>query len=340
MFFYRLQGTLKYKDWGMEIRNSIIKKFIDVSTDDQSLVGEIWFSSFGSEDNGLREFISSVCDRELKFILKILSINSPLSLQVHPTQKYSDAHNLHPKPEGSVALGSGKLFKGLLPFNHPHVVQVLHSLASKGDGKEIIHDTLGLLEYLCSNREYFSKQFSDLWDSFAIKPTYIEEYLKVCGDELWMGIVMMLLDHQLVSKGDVTTLPSGIIHSYLQGEYVECMSPSDCTIRFGMTPREVNRRAVLEIAREEISDQFDCEKLADRSSIGYENWLTTVNFTGHLESCVGEGHFVVILLLDDATCVVNGIPITRERAGDAVLLYADQELNLELSGYGVIAQER
>lgn len=324
----------------MEIRDSIIKKFIDVSTDDQSLVGEIWFGSFGSEEKGLGEFMRSVCDRELKFILKILSINSPLSLQVHPTQKYGDAHNLQPKPEGSVALGSGKLFKGLLPFNHPHVVQVLHSLAMRGDGKEIIHDTLGLLEYLCSNAEDLSKKFPDLWKNFAIKPPYIEEYLKVCGDELWMGIVMMLLDHQLVSKGDVTALPSGIIHSYLQGEYVECMSPSDCTIRLGMTPREVNRKAVLEIAREEITDQFDCENLTDRSSIGYKDWLTTVSFAGQLVNCVREGKFAVILLLDDATCLVNGHPIPREREGDAVLIYADQALNLELSGYGVIALER
>ncbi|KAA6393295.1 MAG: mannose-6-phosphate isomerase [Streblomastix strix] len=134
---YKLIPSIKNYAWGCIGIKSLVARLTNQPIDDNKPYSELWI---GTHQDGcafvegpkgkqnLREFLSEnsewhgrssgVIDGQLPFLLKVLSIAQPLSIQVHPTKlQASQLHSIYPdanhKPELALPLTDFEAFCGL-----------------------------------------------------------------------------------------------------------------------------------------------------------------------------------------------------------------------------------
>ncbi|MGH8825119.1 MAG: mannose-6-phosphate isomerase, class I [Jiangellaceae bacterium] len=213
----------------------------------------------------------------LPFLLKVLAVERPLSIQAHPTTEQArsgyDAENAagvpadapertfrdrcH-KPELVVALSE---FEALLGFRKPADARdLIAGLGIPGLGavaqalrrpdglRQAVHTVFDLghddgcrlataVAAACRTRP--GGPFSTLaWIAEAYP-----------GDPGLL--VALLLEPLRLHAGDAVAVPTGIPHAYLRGLAVEAQASSDNTVRAGLTPKHVDRDALLRILRYE-----------------------------------------------------------------------------------------
>lgn len=217
-----LEPFVKDYDWGMRVNESMASLF--VSGGDQ-LVAELWWLG-GS------------------FLLKMLFVARPLSLQVHPTLEQVAARpgvfsDPHPKPEVVIALTRFEALCGFLPTervahnitgtNLPTSFESLFDVDPEGI-RALIADTLLCVRVLPPRRDIeIFRVLSDLHhgDPAVLAPFYME--------------------HVCLERGEALVVPGGQPHCYLSGQGVECMPPSDNIARCGLTRKPVDTGLFFEL---------------------------------------------------------------------------------------------
>lgn len=220
---------------------------------------------------------------DLPFLLKVLAVDKPLSLQVHPNakqawsgfqreevqavpfqapeRKYKDPN---PKPECICALDHP--FWGLCGFRPPAEIIDWFSWL----GRQVLEDEIHIL-----GREVGESQevLAEMLDSLlSMKPRrrrrVLEEaekrVVRNSGHDMrdpayWLGVllheypqdisVLAALFLQLVhlEPGQAAFLPPGQLHAYLYGFGVEIMANSDNVLRAGLTSKHVDIQELLQI---------------------------------------------------------------------------------------------
>jgi mannose-6-phosphate isomerase len=218
---------------------------------------------------------------QLPFLLKVLAVEEPLSLQLHPDaaraaegwareeaarvpagapeRRFPDAN---PKPELVCALGP---FEALCAFRDteeirertaalaaPRLAAVLADLARGAAPGEIFASLLRLpapdqaalaAEVAARAGEARTADPPLLW--------LLRLAEKYPGDVAC--VAPLLLHHVRLAPGDALYLQPRDLHSYLHGTALEVMASSDNVIRAGLTPKPVDREGVLETLRREAS---------------------------------------------------------------------------------------
>ncbi|MDZ7760243.1 MAG: mannose-6-phosphate isomerase, class I [Desulfovermiculus sp.] len=226
------------------------------------------------EDNGVR------FGPHLPFLLKILAVDKPLSLQVHPNaqqawegyqKEEAIALPLHaanrsykdpnPKPECLCAL---EPFWGLNGFRSsteiaawfswlaPQALREEISLLKSDDDPEALTEMLNSLLTMDKKRrrkvlDRVEKRVSSEAGRDMDDPVYwlaelIEEYPQDIG-----VLAVLFLQLMRLEPGQAIFLPPGRLHSYLHGFGLEIMADSDNVLRAGLTPKHVDVPELLRI---------------------------------------------------------------------------------------------
>ena len=249
------------------------------------------------EDRTLAEVIASNPERwlgaeladkgltSLPFLLKVLAVGSPLSLQAHPSddqaqkgfarenaaglpltaasRTYRDASA---KPEALVALTDTWAICG---FREPEVsARLIRALGSDAlrpladalalGGPGALHDALSWVLHLEGQlRAVVADALAVVVNLPLIHEVAITEEDRRALDwvrrlvETYPGdptAVAPLLLHVLELKaGDAVHLPAGNLHAYLEGAGVEVMAASDNVLRGGLTPKHIDVDELLAI---------------------------------------------------------------------------------------------
>jgi mannose-6-phosphate isomerase len=216
----------------------------------------------------------------LPFLLKVLAIERPLSIQTHPSSSQAEEgydaedaagipldapdrsyRDRFPKPEIVVALSD---FEALLGFRSPTVAAdllgqlgvaglsgVIRALTGPDGLARAVQRILTLepastqalateVAAACAERRYLSP-FATIADIGEIYP----------GDR---GVLLaLLLEPMHLSPGEACFVPAGTPHAYLRGVVVEAQGSSDNTLRAGLTPKHVDVAEVLRLFRYEPS---------------------------------------------------------------------------------------
>lgn len=217
----------------------------------------------------------------LPFLLKVLAVGQPLSLQAHPSAEQAaagfareDAAGLaidaaersyrdsNPKPEAMVALSTtwalcgfrepleaANLLAGLSIEAFDPLIQVL---ASTGvDGLRTV------LSWLLTQ---------DGSSRAAVAEAVAQSVRRIKGDDLsdprvWVrrlarqfpgdptAVAPMLLQLVRLEPDEAVHLPAGNLHAYLGGAGVEIMAASDNVLRGGLTPKHVDVDELLAVLR-------------------------------------------------------------------------------------------
>lgn len=214
----------------------------------------------------------------LPFLLKVLAVERPLSIQVHPTIEQAvegyaaeDAaglalddprrsyHDRNHKPEMAVAVTP---FEALVGFDDPAAVaasleQSEHpdlvgaaAVLRDDDGLErlvrrwLALDAAAATQIVTALTAEASARRAD--PRFGLVHRLAEAYPHDRG-----LLLALLLRHHVLEPGEAVFVPAGVPHAYLSGVAVEPQASSDNTLRAGLTPKHVDTAEVLRILRYE-----------------------------------------------------------------------------------------
>lgn len=209
----RLEPIVKNYDWGME---DIAHPYVDVG---DKKVAELWWKGES-------------------FLLKLLFVSKPLSLQVHPSQSQLHQYSFpdpYPKPEIVIALQDG--FQALCGFKETkhqllahHHFQSLFSL-NQHSVKDLLREMEGYAEGHAEEEEE-CRIFLELRKMHGDDPTVLAPFY---------------MNYVCLKAGEALIIPATQPHCYLSGYGMECMPPSDNVVRCGLTTKECQRELFFEM---------------------------------------------------------------------------------------------
>ena len=238
-------------------------------------------------DRGLDDIIStdphntlgpqaSDFQNELPFIMKILAIREPLSIQVHPnaqqaeegfasTQSGLTAAQSYSSPRGKeeivCALTETDLKFGFREVNEIHAIidaaghselSRLKESLSEETPNESLKETIQKILSTDSDtiRSITSTVLSSDMSATVINEKemiYFTDLSETYPDDSGL-LLFLLMNFVTLEPGDFIYVSPGVTHAYLRGNVVEVTSNSDNVIRCGLTPKYVNAQEFLSIA--------------------------------------------------------------------------------------------
>lgn len=210
----------------------------------------------------------------LPFLLKILAIAAPLSLQVHPDRAQAErgyaaetappgdpSRNYKddwPKPELLCALSEVHALYGLRdPAESARLLGKVPSLRPVAD---LLAD--GDLRAAVEALLTWPSPDEAAADAVAVAPgPYPMLAERYPGD---MGVVVAMLMHEVrLAPGQAMYVPPRVPHAYLSGTAVELMAGSDNVLRAGLTSKHVDVPEVLSVASFEPGEPAVLEPVRD-----------------------------------------------------------------------------
>jgi mannose-6-phosphate isomerase len=209
------------------------------------------------------------------FRVKILAVEKPLSLQVHPSRKNAengfareqrediapDAPNrnfsdTNHKPEAIVAITEFRAFVGFSPSEvFEPILRRLDALGVPGIGaltnlpRDDVwpFDSVSGVAHLAELSSALRRGIPGLTDDSEADRAIARaiDIARRFPDDASAAITLVL-NYCVLESGDVIYVPAGTIHSYLSGLGLEIMATSDNVLRAGMTTKHVDIPALLE----------------------------------------------------------------------------------------------
>jgi mannose-6-phosphate isomerase len=248
----------------------------------------------------------------LPFLLKLLAVSEPLSLQVHPDADQARAgfaaeeragiprdapfrtyRDASPKPELLCAVTPFEALCGFRPVDQ--TVRLLDRLTDgwgvtplvryaeplRAEGARALRPVVTSLlqlegpapdELVGVVGEACAKASSDS-DDDSVADVY------ACVADLARRhpgdpgvVVALLLNHVRLAPGDAIFVPAGSLHAYVHGVGVEIMASSDNVLRGGLTPKHIDPDALLGVLRFEAAEVVPVPPSDDGA--GTRSWPT------------------------------------------------------------------
>jgi mannose-6-phosphate isomerase len=271
----RISGVTKNYDWGSK---DLVPDFFGLETPSKP-IAEIWFGTHPlgeSETVGDHKPLSESLGKKLSFLVKILSAERALSIQVHPNpqqakdgfhfeqaqgiavddpkRNYKDSSH---KPEALIALTPFEALCGFRPKED--LIQVFSAFGESEPEFDTLAKSLSkgtslaeIFESLISNTE-LAKRFtksvdSSQPDSMANKARALVARLLTQFPDDTGALVALMLNEVSLEPGEAIYLPAGNIHAYLSGLGLEVMASSDNVLRSGLTTKHIDVAEVLKLA--------------------------------------------------------------------------------------------
>jgi mannose-6-phosphate isomerase len=297
---YRLVGQVQNYAWG---GHEFIPDLLGVNPEPHTPYAEYWLGAHEKapskiilEDNRtvyLDKFIAAYPQRvlgqrvalqfgQLPFLLKVLDVENPLSIQVHPTKLEAKAgfqrenglgvpldspqrnyRDQNHKPELMVALSDFWLLHGFLPeaklldvLRDVPEFRVLLGVFENGGYAELYNHVMNMpaeevdaiLEPLArrirtqGDTDALKRSSADYWAARIVADRNTNQY-----DRGIFSVYFFNLVH--LRTGQAIFQDAGIPHAYLQGQNIEVMANSDNVLRGGLTKKHVDVPELLRTVR-------------------------------------------------------------------------------------------
>jgi len=317
MNIYKLKPHIKSYDWGSNEKSSWVGRIATQDSDAKPPYAEAWFgnhtsgSSLIEIENKLTELID--LDYKLNFLGKVLSIERPLSIQLHPTkQRATQLHKSHPnlfkddneKNEIAIALSDLSIAAGFLEKKELELRKsnfpTLNKISKSNDYKEILKTSFNL------GQEQIKKFCVEIYRG-TDKANSDNKLLNKVINQLSslypngnVGVIVLLLMNILeVSSGTAVYTPAGYPHAYLSGELIEIMTRSDNVIRAGLTSKNIDFNLFMENL---VNENSKPEMLIKQNNTFYSNNL---NVKIVEENALIKNEGLCIMLSLDAKGIIN-----------------------------------
>ena len=286
---YYLKNKVQEYEWGSKTMMSAL-----VDNPDGKRFAELWIGvhpkapstvSENGKDIRLDRLIQANPDfmlgrsaakfqNKLPFLMKLLSVENPLSVQVHPDKEQAQAgfaresglpldspernyRDANQKPETICALSDFILLCG---FRKPGEIYDLFKMTVHRNLKEELEflkkrDIKGffrtLLDFDRVRRKVLLSEFTASVSSriglqneaFPLSLEFIERY----PDDI-TALMPLMLNLVKLEPGMALNIPVGRLHTYISGLGIELMADSDNVVRVGLTSKHIDIQEVMNIA--------------------------------------------------------------------------------------------
>ena len=320
---YRLTGQVQHYAWG---GRNYIASLIGLNSAKDQPCAEWWLGAHpsapseidnASNKQSLIEFLlqnptalgqasRQQFGDELPYLLKILDVEKPLSIQLHPTKEQAEkgfeAENAkgvsltdstriykdrNHKPEMMIALSDFWLLHGfktksqiLATLNARPSLQPLAEKLGTQSLAEFYADVMladqstlanWLLPIIEANQQSYKNGELTL-DNPDYWVLYTMEAMAISPEKLDAGLVCFYLFNIVhLKEGEGIFQDAGIPHAYLRGQNVELMACSDNVIRGGLTPKYVDIVELLKIVDcREVTPQIISAAPQNQSEFTYK----------------------------------------------------------------------
>ncbi|STO55528.1 mannose-6-phosphate isomerase [Canicola haemoglobinophilus] len=305
---YQLQGQLQHYVWGGQ---DFIPELLNIEKQQNQYYAEWWLGAHSSAPSVLNIAGKSVpltdflaenpqvlgktslanFGQELPYLLKILDVAKPLSIQLHPTKQqaeigfeqenqagislkdpkrtYKDRNH---KPEMMIALSDFWLLHGfkqkaeiiatlktcpsLTALAQQLESQDLHSFYAQIMQADQNQLSTWLAPIIAQNQAAYKQGQLEL-DNPDYWVLYTIDAMEIAADKLDAGLICFYLFNIVhLNGGEGIYQDAGIPHAYLRGQNIELMAGSDNVIRGGLTPKHVDINELLKIV--------DCSEITPR----------------------------------------------------------------------------
>ncbi|WP_199486336.1 mannose-6-phosphate isomerase, class I [Actinomadura logoneensis] len=286
----------------------------------------------------------------LPFLLKVLAVEHPLSLQVHPDERQAragfareNAAGLAPdasdrnyrddsaKPELVCALTTFDALCGLrepreaaglvAALGVPALDGVVAALTA-GDAKRAVET---LLTWPAGERRALVEDVRKACAGLGDDPYRVVERLADLHPDDTGPVTSLLMNLVRLEPGEALNVPPRTLHAYLRGTAVEILASSDNVLRGGLTPKHVDVAEVLAVAD---FGAFDPVPLKAEPAPNGEGVFPSPAAGFRLTRCVpGAARIVLdrpgpsaLLCLDGAVSVARDGRTERLRRGEALFV--------------------
>ena len=281
---YSLQNQIKHYEWGSY---NYIPDFLGIENLNGQPFAEMWMGTHDSAPSqafiGGRLVDLKEISGGLPFLFKLLAVDKPLSVQVHPDKKQAEEgflkeeelgisltnpkrnykDNNH-KPEILCALTPFTLMAG---FKEPSAIlkSLKELLIASPKLKEVNAALIHALEKE-SLRGFFnvlhgmSRSECECFNSFFLnnEPEHSNSVISPLEWALMKQfasqypcdpaiISPLYLNHITLQSGQAVFLPAGILHAHLSGFGIELMASSDNVLRGGLTAKHIDIKELSNI---------------------------------------------------------------------------------------------
>ena len=212
------------------------------------------------------------------FLFKILAIDAPLSIQVHPTPEqaiagfedeqargiaidapYRNYKDRYSKPETVIALSPMRVLTGVRPVEQLKTLAAAFGAAWLAERAELSPKQL-LTEIIRLPEETASAAVQHLVDTApgllgASNDVVADaaELVRIVdgkypGDRGLLVAFVMNLVH--LAPGESAFTPDGQVHAYVSGTAIELMNPSDNVMRAGLTAKHIDTDELIKVLGE------------------------------------------------------------------------------------------
>ena len=212
------------------------------------------------------------------FLFKILAIDAPLSIQVHPTPEqaiagfedeqargiaidapYRNYKDRYSKPETVIALSPMRVLTGMRPVEQLKTLAAAFGAAWLAERAELSPKQL-LTEIIRLPEETASAAVQHLVDTApgllgASNDVVADaaELVRIVdgkypGDRGLLVAFVMNLVH--LAPGESAFTPDGQVHAYVSGTAIELMNPSDNVMRAGLTAKHIDTEELIKVLGE------------------------------------------------------------------------------------------
>ncbi|XP_039960505.1 mannose-6-phosphate isomerase-like [Bactrocera tryoni] len=369
-----LIGLVYRFDWGKIGNDSLVAQLAALNNPGFKLQANLPYAQLcvGSYPGDIAIYKESgeALSTELPFILKVLSMNKAISLHVHPNKTNAEYLHLREpkfykdswhKPEMAIALTPFVAVCGFRPLSEiKNMLMDIYPLKkfvmADSDDIDLLDagDEQGLrncyqrifdrdLEAVAQCVEEISKDFGKEMCKFDVLEIF--NVLKRDFPRDIGVILIFFLNVIRLEPGQAMFADAGQIHSYLAGDCIECMTPSDNAIRAGLTIKYRDTKHLSNILNYKSSTAEDIivkpERINDQQVIfkpPIEDFAVT-QITLRPEDDVyvlqiEQSPGIMLVLSGQRTLEVNGVKQTQLKRGSILFLpfEAGTELRFLASG--------
>jgi len=281
---YKLYNQIKHYEWGSPY---ILPQFLGIENSGKIPYAEMWMGTNSGAPSKIRTSDDRMEDLfkvsgDIPFLLKIIAVEKPLSIQAHPNKeqavegfKREEKLKLHlkspsrnykdpnHKPEILCALSPFTLMAGFRKPDEiyrlleefitviPQLKEVFSPMfrALKTDMLEVFFRILFYFSRL--ELEYITKLINEVKINDAGGITVqqwqlIKDFAVLYPNEIAI-LSPLYLNYFTLQLGQAVFIPAGILHSYISGFGVELMANSDNVLRCGLTPKYVDIPELMSI---------------------------------------------------------------------------------------------
>lgn len=307
------------------------------------------------------------------FLFKILAIESPLSIQVHPTDEqalagfadenargvalddparnYKDQFS---KPETVIALSNMRILTGVREFAELRGIAdtlkldwLTGVLGQAKTPKQLLTSIVRMPETAASAAVEKTVKAAKKWakkhgeiagsESAIAGVTELTELIdsKYPGDRgLLVALVMNLI---YLAPGESAYTPDGQVHAYVSGTAIELMNPSDNVMRAGLTGKHIDEEELIRVLGENQNAPV-IQRPGTGSTAVYSMWDERLSVT-RLSLEEGQERQVPVAGVVTALCTAGSVTVRDEAktftlGGTQSVMYVGEPTSLTVSGAG------